>query len=59
MTPKERYYKTKNAIRYLAQTWQTLQEPKSWEEVAQAIEYFEKFGKRYGLIIEFKNEGIL
>ena len=59
MTPKERYYKNKNAIRNLAQTWQSSQEQKSWLEVAQATNYFEKFAKRYGLTKEFKNEGIL
>lgn len=36
-----------------ANTWQT------WAELAEASAYFETLGKRYGLIKEFRENGII
>lgn len=32
---------------------------KSYEELAEAHEYFEKMGRRYGLLKEFRENGII
>ena len=43
----------------LAQEWQQDQSPKSWGQVAEQGAHLEKLAKRYGLIKEFKREGII
>ena len=59
MTNKERYQATKSLLVQQAQEWQTSQEPKTYSELARASDYFTKYGKRYGLIKEFRANGII
>ena len=53
------YQKRKNELRAEAIEWQTNQEPKTWLDVAGATDYFTELGKRYGLLKEFKENGII
>lgn len=55
------YEKGKANAEEKAKEWQrtTAQEPMSWGEVAYWCEYFTKLGKRYGLIKEFRINGII
>ena len=52
------YEKQKQAARIKAQEWQQDTSPKSWGEIAQAVAEFERIAKRWGLVQEFKREGI-
>lgn len=56
-----KYQKNKARARHTAQAWQaaTAETALSWEEIAESQAYFEKIGKRYGLIKEFKENGII
>lgn len=42
-----------------AQQWQMDDSPKSWGEIAEEVTNFKRLAKRYGLIKEFKREGII
>ena len=53
------YYQGKGQARGLAIIHQNDQTPKSWGEIAQEKNKLEKLAKRYGLIKEFKREGII
>ena len=55
------YEKGKQRAREKAQRIQiyNAETRQSWQQVADTCADFEKLGKRYGLIKEFKNEGIL
>ena len=53
------YEKQKQAARIKAQEWQQDTSPKSWGEIAQAVAEFERIAKRWGLVCEFKREGII
>ena len=56
------FYEIKKAqIRSEAIQWQYdfSNRPQSWHDVAESTAYFQKFGKRYGLIKEFKENGII
>ena len=61
MTNKERYQAKKEGLRFMAQTYQATLDTRSqsWEEVARVSEYFQTFGKRYGLLKEFRENGII
>ena len=59
MTNKERYQAKKEALREMARTYQATQHLTSWAEVARFSEYFQTFGKRYGLLKEFRENGII
>lgn len=59
MTSKERYQAKKEGLRQMAKCYQASQHLTSWEEIARFGEYFQTFGKRYGLIKEFKQNGII
>lgn len=55
------YQKQKAAVREKAIDWQAdfCMDSYSWEELADWYDYFEKLAKRYGLIKEFKENGII
>lgn len=54
------YTEKKNAARQLAIDWQNevSEISNSWEGLVIAQSYFEKLGKRYGLLTEFRENGI-
>lgn len=54
-----KYEQGKNQARQTAQEWQQDQSPKSWGEIAEQVAHLEQLARRYGLIKEFKNEGII
>lgn len=58
---KANYQQGKERARAKAQEWQrtTAETSQSWGAVAFATNYLHKLGKRYGLIKEFKENGIL
>ena len=53
------YYQKKAQARILAQDFQQDQNPKSWGQVAQEVAHLEKLAKKYGLVKEFKENGII
>ena len=55
------YQKNKARVRDMAQIWQaaTAERNISWGELAESAIYFAKIGKRYGLLTEFKENGII
>lgn len=53
------YYQGKGQARALAIIYQKDQSPKSWGEIAEQVAKLEKLAKRYGLVKEFRNEGII
>lgn len=54
-----KYQQGKERARAKAQTIQIYQFAISWGELAELGEYLQKLAKRYGLIKEFHNEGII
>lgn len=56
---KKTYQERKQEAREKAQQWQQDQSPKTWGELAEESASLERLGKRYGLIKEFKREGII
>ena len=56
-----KYEARKNEIRDEAIFWQIdeFSSIKSYEEVAEKHAYFEKMGRRYGLLKEFRENGII
>lgn len=56
-----KYKKEKEKARQTAINWQneTSQKTMSYAELMEISNYFEKLAKRYGLIKEFKENGIL
>lgn len=57
---KEYYERMKRRARSTAQFWQEKmsEENMSYEELANAQTHFKKLGKRYGLLSEFRKNGI-
>ena len=54
------YYRTKQEeARRKAQALQVYQGAMSWEDVAEQCAELERLGKRYGLLKEFRSEGVL
>jgi len=53
------YQEHKEQARAKAQALQVYELAQSWGEIAQQCEHLEKLAKRYGLLKEFRNEGIL
>ena len=55
-----RYQRMKRRARNTAMVWQEqfAEKAMSYEELAEAQSYFEKLGKRYGLLAEFRENGI-
>ena len=53
------YAMHKQETRNKAQLFQTDQSPKSWGEIAEQVAHLEQLARRYGLIKEFKREGII
>ena len=54
-----KYEQGKQKTRQLAQEIQNDQAPKSWGQVANDCERLQRLAKRYGLIKELHNEGII
>lgn len=56
-----KYKKEKERARQMAINWQydTAQKTMSYNELMEAAEHFEKLAKRYGLLKEFKENGII
>lgn len=56
-----KYQKEKEKAREEAISWQCNfgEHSASWEEIALATDYFEKQAKRYGLVSEFRENGII
>ena len=56
-----KYQRGKNRARAAAIDWQirTAGEALSWGELATAAEYFERPGRRFGLLREYRENGIL
>lgn len=59
-TNKEYYNRMKRRARDTALCWQEefANKSMSWDELAEAQSYFEKLGKKYGLLVEFRANGI-
>ena len=57
---KMTYQQKKEQAREQAIDWQyeTAEQNLSYGELAEAGEYFEKLGRRYGLLLEFRENGI-
>lgn len=57
---KNYYNRLKEAARKAAIEWQLTfgDEPMSWSELAEVFQRFYKLGKRYGLLKEFRENGI-
>lgn len=55
------YKEKKNAVQEMAITYQqkASQKSTSWEEINRIDEHFRKIAKQYGLIQEFKENGII
>lgn len=53
------YRRRKASARCKAIEWQAADAAHSWEELAEATAYFEKLGRRYGLLREFRENGII
>lgn len=54
------YAKRKEAVRSQAIEWsdETSESPMSWADLAGWQAYFERMGRRYGLLREFRENGI-
>ena len=62
MSTKHNYYEKRKAdVRAEAIDWQSdfCNHNYSYGELAYYSDYFERLGRRYGLLREFKNEGII
>lgn len=59
-TTKTIYETKKEMARQEAIDWQNdlFRDNRSYEDLAEAAEHFEKLGKRYGLLKEFRENGI-
>ena len=59
-TTKTIYANNKAVARQEAIDWQNdlFRDNRSYEEMQEAAEYFEKLGRRYGLLKEFRENGI-
>ena len=57
---KKSYQEMKEQVRQEAIDWQdeASEQNLSYGELAEAGEYFEKLGRRYGLLQEFRENGI-
>lgn len=56
-----RYSQTKERVRQMAIDWQTdfPNHDYAWSELSFYTELFARLGKRYGLLTEFRENGIL
>lgn len=59
MKAKKSYNELKADARARAIDWQNSQEPQSWGEIAETCDYFERLGRRYGLLREFRENAII
>jgi len=53
------YQAKKMAVRDEAIEWASDQRAQSWGEIFEMAHYFERMSKRYGLVGEFKENGII
>lgn len=58
---KKEYQARKDEVRQQAMDWQNAQYDMSasWGEIAEATCYFKRLAKRYGLVREFAENGII
>ena len=56
---RQRYQERKNQARAEAIEWQQDQNPKSWGQCAEMCAHFYELAKKYGLVKEFKENGII
>ena len=58
---KTTYETRKEMARQEAIDWQNnlFRDNRSYEEMREAAEYFEKLGRRYGLLKEFRENGVI
>lgn len=56
-----KYQRRKEQVQEEAREWQSSfsEESYSWAEVAEAGQRFERLGRRYGLLREFRENGII
>lgn len=54
-----KYNNNKQRIRDIAIMYQQDCEPQSWQYIAEITAYFTKQGKRYGLLKEFRENGVI
>lgn len=56
-----KYQLGKARARDAAFMWQfrTAEEPTNWDELATATAFFERLGRRFGLLREFRENGII
>lgn len=61
MGQMNKYQRAKECARDEAIDWQIheSENPTSYDELAEMQERFERLGKRYGLIMEFRENGII
>ena len=61
MKANNEYQRRKEQARAAAIEWQRTfgDTPHSWAEVAEQAANFERLGRRYGLLREFKENGVL
>ena len=57
-TKVNNYQVAKENAREKAREWQMTEDSYSYAELAYWQDYFERLGKRYGLLTEFRAEGI-
>ncbi len=57
-TKVNNYQVAKENAREKAREWQLAEDNYSYAELAYWQDYFERLGKRYGLLTEFRAEGI-
>lgn len=61
MKPISNYQRMKERARQIAIAWQheDAQYPYSWEGASIVCNYFETLGRRFGLLREFRENGII
>ena len=61
MANNNRYQRAKENARQTAKDWQYMLDKRSlsWWDVADWGDYFEKLARRYGLVREFRENGII
>lgn len=59
-THGKRYADRRESVRDVAVEWSNYGEtwPLSWSEIQHVADWFYKMGKRYGLLIEFRENGL-
>lgn len=56
---KTNYQASKERARAIAIEYQAIDAPMSWGEIAELSDYLERLGRRFGLLREFRNNGVI